>query len=381
MTGQTISPVHDEADMLTQRGDALAKEQCALSSLAVYAHILLGLALYLYEHVSTPGYFSLFLTLPYQILLILWARKLGERAADSGGLLALTGGFSAKCLALLLFLSALLDAVIVFFCLNALIGDMMTDLPPWAAPTAVILATVLSLSQPGNHALPRLSRVLRWIVGGMLLYCFAAALPHGRAAHFFPLLGYGVGRIGQGAVWMCGAVSGCVSPLLMADEQSSLHPLLRKKSTLFLPILLSLAAGIVTMLVSVWLMPVSALAQPYTLGWKLMLVTHMTPSVAAWSLEFLGLTLLLMLALCESLMRASVLLARSGGQRKTPRVLPAALSCLLLPTAFLPTEAVQRGLIALAPCRAVILLMVLTVLTFSSRKNKRRKYAGKETAP
>ncbi len=376
MIGKTLSSVHDEAELQAQRGDALAKEQCALAGMAVYAQIFLGLALYLYDHVSTPGYFSLFLTFPYQILLILWARKLVGRVAGDGGVLSLTGSFSGKFLTLLLFLSALLDALIVFFGMNALIADMMTDLPPWAAPLTVVLFTSLSLMQPGNHALPRLSRVLRWIVGGMLLYCFAAALPHGRADHFFPLLGYGIERIGQGAVWMCGAVSGCCAPLLMAGEESALRPLQKKKSTLYLPVLLSLSAGIVTMLVSVWLMPVSALAQPHTLGWKIMLVTHMTPSVAAWSLEFLGLTLMLLLALCENLDRASRLLARSGGRRQAPRLLTAALTWLLLPTAFLPAQTWQRVLIALAPYRAAIPVIVLGVLTFSSRKNKRRIKAG-----
>jgi hypothetical protein len=49
------------------------------------------------------------------------------------------------------------------------------------------------------------------------------------------------------------------------------------------------------MLFSVWLMPVYAMARRETLGWRLLLLTNMTPSIPAWSMEALALLLLFFL--------------------------------------------------------------------------------------
>ena len=272
----------------------------------------------------------------------------------------------------------MLDSALVFTGLCAMIEDVMTDLHPLAASFAVLLFTALSLFFQGKHALSRLAGFLRWIVGCMLLYCAFAALPHGQFSHFFPLLGYRPERIGEGAVWMCGAVSCCCAPLILAGEENDLRSLIRKPSTMAIPSALSLSAGVMTLLVSVWLMPVYALARPQTLGWRMMLVANMTPSVAAWSLEFLGLTLLLLLALCGSLTRAGALLARAGEKRKTPPSLPAVLSLLLVPVCFLPGQELRQALIALAPYRSAVVLITLMAFTLASRKGKRRKQHEKE---
>ena len=373
--------VHDPGSMLAQRRGALARDLSALTGMEMYAQIFLGLSLYVYDHVSTPGYLSLLLTLPFLLILLFWSRWLGKNTSGTDGIWFQLKKPTARCLSLLLFLWAMLDAALLFYGLCVLFGDVMNDLHPLFAPAAVILFTALSLIRPGEHSLPRLAHLLRWIVGGMLLYCAAAAISHGSAAHFYPLLGYGFSSIVHGGLWMCGAVSGCCLPLLLTREESSLSSMTQKASILFRPALVSFCAGLLTMLAGVWLMPAYALAGPHTMGWKLLLVAHMTPSVPAWSLEVLGLTLLILLTLCSSLTRASVFLSISASTRKANSCLPSALTLLLLTMAFLPSSQLQNALIGLSPYRAAAVIIVLAVLTFSTLRRKRKTASGKESSP
>ena len=363
-----------------QRTRSLAGDQCALCGLQMYAQIFVGLALYVYDHVSAPGYLSLLLTAPYLLTVLLWARRLARFAPADGGLMDLATGGTRRALSLLLFLSAMLDGALLFHGLCAVALDVMTDLSPWAVGLAVAGFAALSLWQRGDHALSRLAHALQWLILALLLYCAGAALPHGKSAHFFPILGYGAERIGAGALWLCGAVSGCAWPLLYPEKPCGALALTERRSTLLRPALLALLAGVGTMLCSVWLMPVYALARPYTLGWRMLLLTHMTPSVAAWSLEFAGVTLLLMLTLCHSLCRAGEMLAMAGGRKEAPAFLPALLIAPLLPLRGAGEWAAAEALIRFAPWRAVILIAVLGCLTLASRRNAKKAGPGKGAA-
>ena len=91
---------------------------------------------------------------------------------------------------------------------------------------------------------------------------------------------------------MCGAESGCAWPLLMPQNPQTLSPMLTGKRKTVIPVLISILAGCATMAVSVWLMPFYAMARAETLGWRLMLVANMTPSIPAWSTETVGILLL-----------------------------------------------------------------------------------------
>ena len=75
MTGKTTACVHSPQQMKAQRWQALAQDRAALCGISVYAQIFIGLALYLYGHVSTPGYLSVLLTIPFALLLVYLARK------------------------------------------------------------------------------------------------------------------------------------------------------------------------------------------------------------------------------------------------------------------------------------------------------------------
>ena len=376
MTGQTASIVQDEGTERAQRRQAITLDESLLGGLTMYAQLLVGLALYAYDHIGTPGSLSLLLTLPYLLVTLLWARRLAKRAPGAG-LLSLASGWMKRSLASFLLPAALMDAVLLFYGLCAMIADAMTDVPPAFAALAVAAFAALSLFRQGDQALGRLARLLLPVILGLLLYCAAAALPHGKAAHFFPLLGPGPARILEGALWLCGAVSGCVWPLVTNKTSGAPDALLRPNPPLR-PALLSLAAGILTMLLAVWLMPAYALARPYTTGWRMLLVTHMTPSTAAWSMEFIGLTLLLLLGLCECLSRAGRMLLIIGNRRSAP-LLPLALSLFLLPFGAGKNAAFEQTLISLAPWRAVIPPLALAVLSLVSR-NKKKAGSGREAA-
>ena len=376
-------PYQPDADALLrgQRSRALARDQAALCALHLFAQVDVGLCLYVYDHVSTPGYLSVLLTVPFALALLFWARRAALRLPSDGCLLDAARGGVRRALAFLLLLHALLDAALLFHGLCALILDVMPDAPPLPTGFAVAAFAGLTLVQPGDHALPRLARLLRFLIPALLLYGVIAAIPHGKAAHFFPLLGYGPGSVGQGAMWLCGAASGCVWPLLAPEKPGGLGPLAERSAALRRPVLLALLAGAAAALVSAWLLPVYGLARPRTLGWRLLLVTHMTPSVAAWSLELAGLTLLLMLGLCDGLTRAGRMLSALAGRKRAPAFAAPALALLLLPAAFAGSEALAGWLIRLAPWRGAAMAFVVLTLYGAARNNAKKPRPGKEAAP
>ena len=75
----TQTSVHSTASMQALRRQSLASDQYALCGLNVYAQILIGMALYLYERVGTPGYFSILLTAPFALALLYLARRAAKR--------------------------------------------------------------------------------------------------------------------------------------------------------------------------------------------------------------------------------------------------------------------------------------------------------------
>ena len=369
MTGRTVASVHSEGSLLAQRQRSRARELCALNGLQLYAQIAVGLALYLYDHVSTPGYLSLLCVAPFLLLMGRLGAALVRRAGPEG-VLALAGKRAGRVLALCFFLVHAADALLLFLALCAVAEDVMPDLGAgWgAAAMALTLGLVLGKRRSGE-ALPRLARLIRWAAALTLGFCIVGAFPHGSAAHFFPLLGYGPFRILQGGLWMCGSAAGCVSPLLSPENDPDAVRAMADQRTLLPPLLLALAAGIVTMLCSVWLMPVYFMARPETLGWRLLVLTNMTPSVPAWSLNVMGLFFLLLTALCMSVRQAAVFLVPAGVSRaaSVPAGLTALFPAALALPCILAPQAVQRALVDIAPLRAGIALAALLALWLLSR--------------
>ena len=382
MTGQTTTDVYSTPQMKAQRWQALAEDRCALNGISVYTQIFIGMALYLYGHVSTPGSLSILLTIPFALLLLFLARRTAWNAAGESGVIEYAAGkHGTKCMLFLFLLLHLMNAQLIFVSLCAMLLDAMPEHSLWKM--ALLIAPVLAWANSGRQedALTRLSRFLKWVIFLLLLSAFLSAAPHGRAAHFFPVLGYGWKNIVQGALWMCGAVSGCAWPLLMPQNQQTLSPMLTGKRKTMVPTLLSILAGCATMAVSVWLMPFYAMARAETLGWRLMLVANMTPSIPAWSTETVGILLLFFLSLSHSTRQASALAARMAGKRAAAGWVTLLLLLALVPCAVMQDAAMQEALMHLAFWRGPVTLLLLLGLYGSSAIRKKKQRKEKEQTP
>lgn len=368
MIGKTTTSVHSPARMMDQRRLASLRDKSSLNALCVYAQLSIGFSLYLYGAVSTPGYLSTLLTVPVLFLFFLPGWFLARRKkAGLSVTVSAAGEGGARIFFLCFFLLHLMDSHLAFFTLCAVVRDVMPDF----GRAAVALAAALCCTLGGGEedGLYRLSRPLKWLIGALLLYCAIISVPHGSAAHFFPLLGYGPASILRGALWMSGAAASAVWPLL--DRQDAEPP--RGFFSALRSPLSALAFGIITYLASVWLMPVYVMQRPESLGWRMLLMVHMTPSVPAWSLEVIGLMLLLLAAIMYSTSQAAKALARSGGKQKTPRYLTAALLFLLVPACVIDPDAMQDLLAAAAPWRAAAYLVLLGLLCLCSLIRNKKK--------
>jgi hypothetical protein len=117
--------------------------------------------------------------------------------------------------------------------------------------------------------------------------------------------------------------------------------------------------------------------RPESLGWRMLLLVHMTPSVPAWSMEVIGLTLLLLTASTYSAAQAAKALSQFGGKQKTPRFLTAALLFLLVPACIMNPDGVQEMLTAAAPWRAAVSILLLISLCLCSLiRNGKKADAG-----
>lgn len=349
-------------ELLSQRRSSLFRDECALDAIGVFVQLLIGFSLYLYGSVSTPGYLALLLTIPYILLLLGLGRFLLVRTPPDGDpVSAAVGNRGAVCFYLMFALIHLADAQLTFYALCALLQDVLPEQNPLWTALAVAAGCAYALDSRREHVLPRLGRVTKWVVGALLLYCLACAVPHGKTAHFFPLLGYGPGSIFIGALWLCGAVCGGVWPLLTprGEDLASLYS--PTKAALF-PWLRAVFFGVLAYAVSVWLMPVYSLARASTVGWRLLLLAHMTPSIPAWSMEVTGLILLFLLCLARSANQTCAWLSRCAGQRKSSRFLPLLILLFAVPASVLKLPAIQRFFVAAAPFRALLMLVLLSLL-------------------
>lgn len=381
MTGKTETCMHSVEQMKAQRWNALADDRCALGGVSVFTQVFIGMALYLYTHVSTPGYLSILLTVPFALLLLLLAFCTAKNADSETGVIAFAVGKRLEKPVLFVFLLLhLFNAQLVFMSLCAILMEAMPEHSLWKL--AMLTALALSWANSGRKedTLARLARFLKWVVFVLFLYAVVTAFPHGSAANFFPLLGYGWKSIGNGAVWMCGAVSGCIWPLMRPQKKLSLSPILEQKSRIVLPTLLAILAGCAVMLVSVWLMPVYAMSRSETLGWRLLLMINMTPSIPAWSMETVGVLLLFFLALSNSVNEASALLKSMAGKESASAWITLLLLLILLPCAVFQFDAVLDTLSAIASFRGPATLFFMLLLYGGSLLHRKRTVTGKETA-
>ncbi|MBE5783984.1 MAG: hypothetical protein E7329_11800 [Clostridiales bacterium] len=375
---QTATPVHTMDDMLSQRSRALALDQCALSGVSLYGQLTIGIAFYLYAHVSTPGYLSILITLPYLLLMSLGGWWLARQTPSSENAIQWAVGKKAeKPLSLCFSLIFLLDAQLAFYALTAMMQNVLPDMSTFFISLAVALTTAITISGGDEYALHRLTRFLRWIFLLVFLYCAITSLPYGSIGHLFPLLGHGTGSIFQGALWMCGCLGGAACPLIMPQQASTHSALCEKRGAFLRPQFFALLAGACTALLSAYLMPVYALARPETLGWRMLLITHVNPSQMGWSLFLCGQMFLMLITLSAGVTRAAALITHTLRQKNHKPFLITLLLFFLLPIAALDLSAMDALLIQIAPFRGIAALLLMLLLLLCGLI-KKRKAAGKE---
>lgn len=313
-------------------GPAASADPWALSALHLYAQVSVGLALYLYGAVSTPAWLSVLIAAGPLTLLALLLRRGAAR------------GQMPRRLAWLPGIACLLDGLYAFFALCSLLRDLAPDLDVRiAAPAYGLILGVALLSAPDRDALPRLGRLALPALGVLLLFCLLCVPGRGRFERFFPLLGFGPLPVLRGALWVFGASATALTPLLSPGETPG------KALSRLLPALLFAS---VTAAAAAWLLPARALCAPRTAGWRLMLISHTTPSVPCWSAQAAALLLLLMLSLCTGVRRGVALLAGNAG--KTGKENAAAAVLLLLAALFAAfrEEETKALLLGAGPWRA-----------------------------
>ena len=337
---QTTTDVTDRQTLLRERHKAYALEQYALSGLQLYAQVAIGLALYLYGHVSTPSYLALALLLPFTAGLMggaLWLCR--RRQAGETPLASAVGKPLARVLAVTLALCALLDAQLAAYSLSAILSEVLPNVSSLWVALAVAVVTALAIGGGDEYGLPRLARLLRWLLGLMIGFCAVTALPHGSLGHLAPWLGRGMGSVLQGALWMTGSVATSCLPLLTPQRETALQALCDGGKTGLRTVLLSLTLGMVTALISAFLLPFYALARP------------------------------------EGVTRAASLICWAAGKETASPFLITVLLMMLLPLSALASQDAETLLRALAPWRGAGVAAVLLMGGAGSLIRQRRRKA------
>lgn len=373
---QTTTDVTDRQTLLRERHKAYALEQYALSGLQLYAQVAIGLALYLYGHVSTPSYLALALLLPFTAGLMggaLWLCR--RRQAGETPLASAVGKPLARVLAVTLALCALLDAQLAAYSLSAILSEVLPNVSSLWVALAVAVVTALAIGGGDEYGLPRLARLLRWLLGLMIGFCAVTAMPHGSLGHLAPWLGRGMGSVLQGALWITGSVATSCLPLLTPQRETALQALCDGGKTGLRTVLLSLTLGMVTALISAFLLPFYALARPETLGWRLLLLSDVSPSLVGWSLLLCGLLMLLLMAQAAGVTRAASLICWAAGKETASPFLITVLLMMLLPLSALASQDAETLLRALAPWRGAGVAAVLLMGGAGSLIRQRRRKA------
>ena len=364
---ETKTAVHSQQALLAQRSQAYALEQYVLAGLCVYSQIVIGAALYLYDHVSTPGYLSVLLTAPFLLLLYGGMLFLARRVRpEQGLLLSAVGSAAAAPICLLLCLGALLDALAAGVMLCAMIGDVLPQMNVLRLALAAAAVIALAIGGEDEYDLPRRSRFLRWGLALVLIFCACTALPYGNPGHLFPLLSKGPGSVFEGALWMCGCAAGACCPLALPQKAESLRALTAHPQRGLRELLTALLFGALTVFFAAYLLPFYALARPETLGWRALLYAEISSSLTGWSLLLCAQMFLMLFSLATGVTRAAALLSRAAGKKKSPPWLLAALLLLLMGAAGLNPPGFSAFLLAALPWRAVLALLALAAMVIGS---------------
>ena len=376
MNKRTTTFVRDEESQLAQRTDAYLRDEYALAGVSVYVQWLIGIALYLFSRVSTPGYMSVLLS--GAAMTGIWAlSRFLQRNADpeKGVLRACLGRYGEKTASAALALCFFADSQLAFFTLCAVMSEVLPDVNTlWAALATALLTAFALKGDP--FALPRLSRVLRWVLLLFMAWPVIAALPQGNIGHLFPALGMGAGNILSGGLWLCGCAAGACCPWLLPQSADTGKAMQSGKRKGLGSLLGGLFFSALFALLAAYLLPFYALARPETAGWRLLIFSTLSPSLIGWSLMLWAVLFFLLLALSAGTSRAALLIARAAGREKPSFLLTAVLLFMQVPLSALNTDKGEEILLNTAPYRAVIVIAVLAALLAGYRIKARRKAAA-----
>lgn len=356
--GQTHSAVHSMKAMQAQRRGEGIRNQFTLSAVHLYAQIVVGLAFYLYRHVSTPGYMSVLLLLPplaAGYALSLWCTR------QKGWMDRLPGKAASGCL----FLCLMMDAQLSLYAFTEMVREMLPDYNSAVIALVTLLCVLPSLQKQHGHALPSLARLTKipLIVG--LGYCLVGGALQGNVDHLFPLFGLEGKRILTGSLWMLSALSAAFTPLYMHDGPQTLK---QKRKGLF-ALFGAVGLGAATAFLSACMMPFYFLARPDTVGSQLLLSLKVNPDLTAWSVMVCLMMLLMLTSLACALSRGRHLLSHVAGEPVN-----AWFALLLVPLPALSTDMAQQAVMLGAPVRTGLMGAALLCLFLGSLRKKGEKH-------
>lgn len=359
MKGQTHSAVHSQRAMEAQRQGEGIRNQFILSALHLYAQVVIGLAFYLYGHVSTPGYMSVLLLLfplagAYGISL--WLRK-------KKGLMEGPWGRAAHGL---LFLCLLSDAQMSLYAFVEIVREMLPDYNSALIALVTLLCVLPALQKQHSHALPSLARLMKFPLLMGLGFCLVGGAAQGSGQHLFPLFGMEGKRIFSGAAWMTSTLSAALSPLYLHQPPATLKQ--KKQGMASLAAALLLGSG--TAFLSAFMMPFYFLARPDTMGTRLLLALKVNPGLMAWSVMVCLMLLLFLISLACALSRG-----RHALGHMTQRSFSPWFFLLLVPLPALATDRAHQLLCLWAPMRTVLMGAVLGILAAGALMGRGKKGA------
>lgn len=371
---QTTTSVSDRQGLLRERNRAYALEQYALSGLNLYGQIAIGLSLYLYSHASTAGYLSLLALLPFCLALVLGSLHIcRKRKPGQTPLVSALGKPVAGIVSVALAAVSLLDAQLAAFVLCAVLSDVLPQVSSLWVALAVAVVSALAVGGGDEYGLPRLARLIRWVLLLMIGFCAATAAPYGSPGHLAPWLGQGLPSIAHGAFWMSGCAGSCCLPLLLPQRDSNLQSLCQEARPGIRSMLCCLGLGAATALFSAFLLPFYALSRKETVGWRMMLLSNVSPSLPAWSLLLCAVLFLLLMLQATGVTRAAALISHAAGRRQVSPGLLTLLFLLLVPLAALNTTDAEQLLIALSPWRGAVAIGAVGLGLIGSALGQRRK--------
>ena len=361
MMGKTETNVHGGASEIRLRDEIKTRDVHGLYAMHLFVQLLIALSAYLYPRVGTPGFLSILLSLPYLFFLGLWAKNI-RRRVHIKSMMKDSGRPFVRLIHALVFLYCLWDAQYLFYSLCAVIKETMPgeSVAGFSLMIAVFLAVDLRLQK--SYALLRMFSAFKWVIAFLMILCAIGAYSHGKAAHFFPLLGHGVPSILRGSLWCWSAVSG-ISLSVFAESSRE-----QRSKPHFSLYIIALASAFILSLISVYLMPISAMELPRTLGWRLMALTNMTPSIPAWSMQVIALLMLFLLALHHRMDSAARMLKGFAGLKNAGFVFYLLLSLTLCPIVLFGDEKAADALFRLFPFRALLSPLLLFFISFGGKK-------------